>query len=78
MLMSNGFQTELFTRKFKSFLAPMIILVTFFALSLFPIAECIGCEGLSPWGRNDSVYALRGEVFNVWLIGTSLLPAHYG
>jgi hypothetical protein len=59
--------------RLRPFLVPMIILVTVVALSLFPIADCIGCEGPHPWGRNDVAYQVRSEIFDIWLVGVSFL-----
>jgi hypothetical protein len=57
----------------KSHLVLILILVTLCGLALFPIADCFDCEGPNAWGRNDAAYEIRANVFDVWLVGTSLL-----
>jgi hypothetical protein len=54
--------------RLKPFIVPAFIVGTAIALILFPMADCVACEGARPWGRDDGAYAVRSTIFDVWLI----------
>jgi len=55
--------------RIKNYAVPVIVAVTIFLLARFPLADCIDCEGLRPWGRDDAAYALR---VNIWFAHIAL------
>ena len=59
--------------RLRPYIVPALIGLTAIALVLFPIADCIDCDVLRPWGRNDAAFAIRSEIFDIWLLGASFL-----
>ena len=51
--------------------------MTFIALAIHPIPECIECEYARPWGRNDATYAQASTLLAAWLIIASFVAGFW-
>ncbi len=59
--------------RLRTWIMPVIVVLTIVVLVRFPLADCFDCEGPHPWGRDDVAYLSRSHLFTAWLFGISFL-----
>jgi hypothetical protein len=51
--------------------------LTFLALAIHPVPECVACEYANPWGRSDSNYDRDSNILAGWLIVASFVAGFW-